>query len=439
MPISAISIFILFPPYHHSMDIFNQLHSMLFSLWSRAKTAQGALFLLFALFLVYAGSSGILSLDSLNAFLNSTSLGAGPTGAVILAPLNGNASSQGNQSSGGQGSNVSSGNGTTALLSGPADLAVTSISYSPAGPVEGDTVSITAKISNLGDASAALDNVSVSLAISGFAASQSINLTGRPEADVAFTWTAVKGLHDILVSADPLAIISDEDRANNRMVKSINVSGRNRPPLLQPLSPLSVNAGDRAIITANASDPDNDTLTYSINDSRFTQSGSTFTWRTYNADEGVHRVLVSVSDGRFTDTTGVNITVNPSGGGGYMPQVVLPVTTVDGYVTDLTPSFISGANVTVLCLSNSNSFSALTDTSGRYSGMFECPFSTMINVSAAKNNFTGYNSNTSDASGHAAIDIVIPFSSVEIPEFPSAAIPALLSMLSFGLVRLRKR
>jgi len=421
---------------------------LFYSLWPRARAVQGALFLLSALFLAYAGSSGLPSLDSVAAFLNSTSLAGSPTGAVVLAPLRGNASSQGNASFQGNQSawdpepNASSGGGA-ALLSVPADLAVTSVSYSPPSPVEGGTVSIAAKISNLGDASAALDDVSVSLAVSGFAASrpdfaasQSINLTGRPEADVNFTWAAAKGQHNIIVSADPLALIPDSDRANNLMVKSVNVSGINRPPALKPISDISVTAGDRAVINADASDPDNDTLTYSINDSRFTQSGSAFTWRTDSSGEGVNRVLVSVSDGDLTDSTGVTITVIPSGGG--FSLLSLSVTAVDGYVSDLAPSFISGANVTVLCLSNSNSFSAVTDAGGRYSGMFDCPFSTAINVSAAKSNFTGYNSGISDGTGHAAIDITIPFSGVEIPEFPAAAVPALLSMFSFGIVSRRK-
>ena len=81
-------------------------------------------------------------------------------------------------------------------------------------------------------------------------------------------------------------------------------------PVLQSISDLIVNETDLAGINAFASDADNDTLTYSINDSRFTQNSSSFSWQTGYDDSGIYYVNVSVSDGTgLSDSQEVRVDV----------------------------------------------------------------------------------------------------------------------------------
>jgi len=91
----------------------------------------------------------------------------------------------------------------------------------------------------------------------------------------------------------------------------------NRPPVLTYPEPvpnftiITVNEGNLVEITATAIDPNNDTLTYSINDTtRFAQNGATFTWQTDFTDEGHYEFEITVTDGSLGDsrTFSVNVT-----------------------------------------------------------------------------------------------------------------------------------
>jgi hypothetical protein len=112
---------------------------------------------------------------------------------------------------------------------------------------------------------------------------------------------------------------------------------------------------------------------------------------------------------------------------------------VYGFVTDETHALpgIAGANVTITC--DDESSTAVSDHKGFYFGMLECD-EDEITVTANKGTRTGSNSGESDDE-EAEIDVELSGEevNVEIPEFPSQAVPALLSMLSFGMLRLRKK
>ncbi|MBU2633695.1 MAG: right-handed parallel beta-helix repeat-containing protein [Nanoarchaeota archaeon] len=85
----------------------------------------------------------------------------------------------------------------------------------------------------------------------------------------------------------------------------------NNPPILEPIQNITINQTDLVIITVIASDPDNDTLYYYINDSRFEQNGNNFTWQTESGDAGNYNVLVTVSDNNYDVSQEVGITVLP--------------------------------------------------------------------------------------------------------------------------------
>ncbi|MCP3683697.1 MAG: polysaccharide deacetylase family protein, partial [bacterium] len=93
---------------------------------------------------------------------------------------------------------------------------------------------------------------------------------------------------------------------------TINVNNTNRPPVLQVIPNILARENDTIIITAIATDPDNNTLTYNINDSKFSQSNNIFTWQTGYDDAGVYDVLVSVTDGNLSDEQTVKISINNS-------------------------------------------------------------------------------------------------------------------------------
>jgi chitodextrinase len=85
---------------------------------------------------------------------------------------------------------------------------------------------------------------------------------------------------------------------------AITVDNINRPPVLDPISDITVSEGATITLSPTATDPDGDALAY-------TYSG----WMTSNSyttnsnDSGTHTVTVTVSDGTLTDSQNVMITI----------------------------------------------------------------------------------------------------------------------------------
>ncbi|MEM4260020.1 MAG: M14 family zinc carboxypeptidase [Candidatus Woesearchaeota archaeon] len=91
---------------------------------------------------------------------------------------------------------------------------------------------------------------------------------------------------------------------------TITVNNINLGPKLLPIDNITINEDDIAIIIANAYDPDNDTLLYSVNDSRFSQNNNVFSWHTTHNDSGEYLVRVLVSDTYLDDYQDVLVVVN---------------------------------------------------------------------------------------------------------------------------------
>jgi len=81
----------------------------------------------------------------------------------------------------------------------------------------------------------------------------------------------------------------------------------NLAPVIEPIGDIEVREGELITITVQASDPDGDELTYSIDDDRFTQTNNIFEWQTGCGDAGSYIVTVSVSDGYLYDEEEVDI------------------------------------------------------------------------------------------------------------------------------------
>ena len=103
---------------------------------------------------------------------------------------------------------------------------------------------------------------------------------------------------------------SDGDLTEDSNSVQLTVNAVNDAPVLDPIADVEVEETELVEILTSATDIENDALTFSINDTRFTQNGSNFTWLTAFGDEGIFLVNISVSDGLLEDSQIVQITIN---------------------------------------------------------------------------------------------------------------------------------
>lgn len=89
----------------------------------------------------------------------------------------------------------------------------------------------------------------------------------------------------------------------------INVVNVNRAPIIAPIDDIVVNETFNATIVVDASDPDDDNLEYSINDSRFIVINNVFIWPTNYTSAGIYSFRVTVSDGEAEASRDVTVNV----------------------------------------------------------------------------------------------------------------------------------
>jgi len=93
-------------------------------------------------------------------------------------------------------------------------------------------------------------------------------------------------------------------------VNSTNLTIKNAAPEINiTTDTVTVNETQNVNITTNASDIDNDALTFTINDSRFTLNGIYFIWNTNLTDSGTHKVNITVNDTEDIDSKIVTVNV----------------------------------------------------------------------------------------------------------------------------------
>lgn len=80
-------------------------------------------------------------------------------------------------------------------------------------------------------------------------------------------------------------------------------------PIINPINKIIVQETEEVRIIVNATDPNNDELTYYINDNRFSQENNVFTWITEYGDMGEHSFIINVSDGVSSATRTVDVEV----------------------------------------------------------------------------------------------------------------------------------
>ena len=104
------------------------------------------------------------------------------------------------------------------------------------------------------------------------------------------------------------AIVSD-GIFDTEKIWSVTVNNINRKPQISEIEDIKAKETDTVTINVEAWDGDGDALSYSIDNSRFVQDGSTFTWETNYDDAGDHLVTISASDGVDTTTQEVTVAV----------------------------------------------------------------------------------------------------------------------------------
>jgi uncharacterized repeat protein (TIGR01451 family) len=114
-----------------------------------------------------------------------------------------------------------------------AELSISSgdITYSPASPKQGDTITISAKVRNTGNVAA--DNVTVEFLLdSASYANKTISISANSNATIDFTWSnAASGTHKVTIRVDPLNTFGEKNESDNAASVSVSVAVPTTPPV----------------------------------------------------------------------------------------------------------------------------------------------------------------------------------------------------------------
>jgi hypothetical protein len=193
------------------------------------------------------------------------------------------------------------------------DLTVSSISFSDEEPIEGEIVTITAKILNLGNQKADSAWIEFYEGDEGdiFLGSENIlNIAPVDLVNVQLDWeTAGKnGVYTITVLIKDV-LPEEDNQGNNKKSESIEVkeetapppppAPKNNPPIILEFNaePLTVSRGDSVSLTVLAQDPDGDSLSYDyeVSDGSIYGEGSSVVWYAPYI-ENSYDITVTVSD-----------------------------------------------------------------------------------------------------------------------------------------------
>jgi len=133
---------------------------------------------------------------------------------------------------------------------------------------------------------------------------------------LAFTW---KLDGEVVSTTNAFTYAADYNSAGSHTIKveitdgintvsvlwALTVNNVDRPPVLKVIPDLTVRERETVTITPDATDPDDDLITYLITD----PIGDDGVWETSYDDSGVYTVTVSASDGEMEDSQDVKITV----------------------------------------------------------------------------------------------------------------------------------
>ena len=170
-----------------------------------------------------------------------------------------------------------------------------------------------------------------------------------------FSWTPT--FNQAGVYPNIYFVVSDGSLTDSEDI-TITVTNVNLPPVLASIGDKTINEGSNLTFSISATDPDNDSLTYSAS---HLPSGATFditihkfSWTPSYSQNGTYpNIHFVVSDGTLTDSEDITITVNDiansggnsGGGGGGGVNVPTPTPTPTPSLTDSQGKF--GSTVTI--------------------------------------------------------------------------------------------
>ena len=104
-------------------------------------------------------------------------------------------------------------------------------------------------------------------------------------------------------------IIVSDGTFETEKIWAVSVDNLNRKPEMADIEPMEAKETDKVVVSLDATDGDNDQLSYSIDDKRFEQDGNVFTWDTDYDSSGDYTFEASASDGTDTTTKEVKVKV----------------------------------------------------------------------------------------------------------------------------------
>ncbi|MBI5804194.1 right-handed parallel beta-helix repeat-containing protein [Candidatus Pacearchaeota archaeon] len=211
------------------------------------------------------------------------------------------------------------------------DLAILNLTFSDESPMEWEIIEITAEIKNLGGQK--VSNISVFF-FDGLPYEDGVLIGESPLFDIVVnqtintnvSWSPYPtGAHMVYAILSPFADFIDTNPGNDIFNRTIivRVNQTNSPPILDPIGNQEVRVNENLMIDLNATDPDNDTLTYFTNAREilpkpnafsfaftFDSAQGLFNWTPLNDAIGNYNVTFNVTDGELWDeeTIVINVT-----------------------------------------------------------------------------------------------------------------------------------
>lgn len=185
------------------------------------------------------------------------------------------------------------------------------LSFSDETPQPDENFTITATVSNDGDVN--LKNISVRLYDNGsLIYEEYLDINKYQSKDVVYEHSCPEGEHTIEARVDEDEIKIELDDENNDASQTLTVTNAPTPPVLDPVGDQTVDELQELSIQLSATDINDDTLYYYVQPGIGDLDANTglFTWTPTIFDHGTIDVLFWVTDGRFTDSEEVTITVN---------------------------------------------------------------------------------------------------------------------------------
>lgn len=175
-------------------------------------------------------------------------------------------------------------------------------------PEENETVTITATVYNLGDVN--LKNISIRIyADEQLLVEEFKDINKNSNQQVSTTYSDTVGDHLVEVRVDEGQIKIEGNESNNNAQETISISYGPMAPVLEPLDNITVKELGTVTIRPEASDLNNDTLTFGIDSPWFSWENHAFRWQTTPTSAGSYLFKVNVTDGLFWDEAYVGVTV----------------------------------------------------------------------------------------------------------------------------------